>query len=122
MAARMVGEDDTNDDAPVSGEEALQRKMSAVQLRDWCSRNGVNRSRGDSKSMTAEKAVEQKPHAVLEELGGSRHGMFTFAAPDDEHAFLRSEAEARAADGWVVLHRGYNPYEGGEEYIHVAFF
>jgi hypothetical protein len=49
--------------------EALMERMTAHELRSWAVENGVDRSRGDSKRTTAEKAVEQSPRAVLDLLG-----------------------------------------------------
>lgn len=43
----------------------IMELMTAGELRAWCSKNGVHRSRGDDKRETAFKAVQQNREAVI---------------------------------------------------------
>ena len=51
--------------------DLLAEQMSAKELRKWCRYHGIVRERGDSKAMTAKRAVEQNPVAVSRRVLGT---------------------------------------------------
>ena len=54
--------------------QKLMEQMTVKELRKWCTDNVVRRSRGDSKAVTATKAVDQNRDAVIElVLENERH-------------------------------------------------
>lgn len=60
---------DEPDDEEVNPADVLYQSMTVPELREFCSENGINRSRGDSKAETVQAAMDQNPDAVYEAVG-----------------------------------------------------